>query len=251
MNRALFISDLHIASPQDPKCALFSRFLDKLIEEPSGELFLVGDIFDLWIADRRYFVERYSEIIEKLRRLTALGWRVHYFEGNHDLDLKRFWAQSLGWVVHEGPTHFDLSGLKVRVEHGDQMNPNDRGYIFLRWFLRTPFMRAFGRYMPDSLVRWIGERASRASREYTSSVKGVSEEQSQQMIRQHAERVHRTEPFQLLISGHVHVEMDEFIGQGAKDYRLVNLGTWLKKPYLFELTVEGGTLKSVDDFLKF
>ncbi|HMN68406.1 MAG TPA: UDP-2,3-diacylglucosamine diphosphatase [Bdellovibrionales bacterium] len=245
MSRALFVSDIHIKSAQDPKCVRFIEFLQKAREIQPGHLFLVGDIFDLWIADRAYFVEGYRDVIAELKALHDAGTEIHYFEGNHDLDLKRFWEDRMGFRVHDGPAYFDLDGWRVRVEHGDQMDPDDSGYLFLRWLLRTWPMRRLGRYLPNSSVRMIGERASHASRDYTSNVKVASDDQAIVKIRSHAIRAYREKPFDLIVSGHVHV----LENSRQENFACVNLGTWLKEPYVLDLEERNPRLRSLQEFL--
>ncbi len=249
MTRALFVSDIHIASPHDERAVLFGRFLDKAFELKPKHLFLVGDIFDLWIADRDYFVESYSTIIEKLVQLKANGTQIHYFEGNHDLDLKLFWQDKLGFDVQEGPAFYEIAGQVVRVEHGDEMDPDDKGYLFLRWFLRTLPVRALGRHLPNQAVRWIGVRASQSSRNYTSQIKVASDEESIAKIRNHAREVFQYKPFDLFISGHVHVREDSMQELNGKKFRCLNLGTWLKEPLVLELQSGQAELQDVKSWL--
>jgi UDP-2,3-diacylglucosamine hydrolase len=251
VTEALFVSDIHIASAQDPKFDLFLRFLDHCRETQPKHLFLVGDIFDLWISNRQYFIDTYADIIAKIRNLTSSGTTVHYFEGNHDLDLEVFWQKQLGVRVYSGPKYFMLSGRKVRVEHGDQMDPEDRGYRFLRWLLRTSALKAAGRGLPNALVRRIGERASRASRDYTSNIKVSNDDQAKAKILRHAREVHSVEPFDVLVTGHVHVVEDSEVEFETARVRLLNLGTWLKEPMCFEITGAGGMhLKTITEMLK-
>lgn len=240
MVEALFVSDIHIASEGDPKQAQFCEFLDRCLALKPRHLFLVGDIFDLWIADRLFFIERYQALVDRLSRLIAAGVQVHYFEGNHDLDLDVFWKKDVGARTYEQAAYFDLAGLKVRVEHGDQMDPDDKGYLFLRWFLRTPTLRWAGRHLPDVLVKAIGERASRASREYTSTVKTSSDERAREVMRRHALFAYREMPFDLLVSGHVHVKEDaRLTSEEGRTLRYVGLGTWLSEPVIFRLENSG------------
>ena len=139
MLNAYFVSDLHIGSPTDSRARLFLAFLADLRGgENASHLFLMGDIFDLWVAAHSYFVDKYQPITDEILRLQDEGVEIHYFEGNHDLYLEHYWGQQVGLTVHEGPAYFELGHQTVRIEHGDQMDPDDRGYRFLRWFLRTP-----------------------------------------------------------------------------------------------------------------
>ena len=228
---------------------MFLRLLEACLRKPVDELFLVGDIFDLWISDRRYFVESYSAIVEKLRRLKVQGTRIHYFEGNHDLDLRPFWQHRLGFDVHSEAAFFMLNGVSYRVEHGDQMDPDDRGYLFLRWLLRTPVIVFLARWLPDRLVSWIGQRSSAASRDYTTQIKVASDRDVVAKIHTHVSKVFAQNPFAVLVSGHVHVPDDSQLSVAGQTVRSVNMGTWLKKPLVFDVHGGTGELKDVEAFI--
>lgn len=230
MIRALFVSDIHITSPYDPKYAAFLRFLERCTELKPKHLFLLGDIFDLWISDRRYFVVRYAEAVKRLLYLKDLGTEIHYFEGNHDLDLKLYWQHHLGFDVQEEAAYFDLDGQLFRVEHGDQMDSADQGYLFLRWLLRSPLLRFLCRHLPDRGVEWIGRRASSASRKYTTHIKTTTQERTRAMIHAHACKSHRQRAFDVLVAGHVHVIDDSEIIEGGQRFRCLNLGSWFENP---------------------
>jgi UDP-2,3-diacylglucosamine hydrolase len=249
VNRALFVSDIHIKSPNDERAELFGRFLNKAFELKPKHLFLVGDIFDLWIADRNYFVDTYATLIEKLVCLKTVGTEIHYFEGNHDLDLEVFWNKKLGFEVRNSATYYEIGGKVVRVEHGDQMDPEDKGYLFLRWLLRTPVVRAAGRHLPNGVVRRLGQRASETSRDYTSHVKVASIEQSIRNIRTHAINASDEKPFDIFVSGHIHVREDSEQIVGKKKFRCINLGTWLKEPLVLDIQSGDCRLISVEQFL--
>lgn len=249
MNRALFVSDIHIQSAADPNCRLFDRFLDRCLNIRPDVLFLVGDIFDLWIADRKFFVEEYAQTIRRIRELRGSGVEVYYFEGNHDLDLKPFWHEQMGVKVFEEAAYFDLLGKTVRVEHGDQMDPEDKGYLFLRWLLRTPPLKEVGRKVPDVAVKYIGEKASKVSRDYTSNVKVISEADVKIKFVEHVERAFKDKPFDILVSGHVHVAQDVKLNPGGRDVRAFNLGTWLKEPLVLDLQADGMKLISIAKFI--
>ncbi len=242
--RAVFVSDIHIGSPEDRRAVLFLGVLDSWLLNPPEKVFLLGDIFDLWIADRKYFVDRYARIIEKVHALVQAGVEVHYFEGNHDLDLVPFWQNHIGCTVHEGPYQLQMDRFTVIIEHGDQMDPSDKGYLFLRWLLRTPVLRWLGRHLPNSWVRRIGERASAASREYTSNVKTIKEDEVRTRIAAHVRKVRSEVNVDVHVSGHVHVRDDSEIscwGKGAI-VRSLNLGSWLDQPVTLELVVNDGNL---------
>jgi UDP-2,3-diacylglucosamine hydrolase len=206
---------------------------------------LVGDIFDLWVGGDKFFARRYPEVVSLVSQLKAKAVEVIYFEGNHDLHLQKFWSDELGCQVFTAPRYFDLGRARVRVEHGDQMNPDDKGYLLLRAFLRTGFMESVVRILPGSVIQAIGNSMSRSSRKWTSSsIKARDDEAIRKMIRAHAMQVFEDdEPFDFIVSGHVHTR-DDFSWQdvsSGRTARSVNLGCWLRdvEPKAFCLSADG------------
>lgn len=236
MLRAYFVSDIHITSPECPRAYLFLSFLKALSGSSNiTHLCLLGDIFDLWVADHPFFIDRYREIVDEIARLKNEGVEISYFEGNHDLHLCHFWADQLGLTVHDGPVIARLGEFVLRLEHGDQMDPDDRGYLFLRRFLRTSPIRFLARRLPGSLVSRIGDRASAKSRNYTSSAKSIEPATAIKKIHVHARKAFAEEPFDLIVSGHVHVRDDSRIVTATGSFRSVNLGSWLDAPCYFKI----------------
>lgn len=240
MTKAYFLSDIHLSDSTSEDALVLLHFLTKLEKERPTHLFLVGDIFDLWVGGHEYFQEKFGPIVEAVRKLVAAGVEVHFFEGNHDFHLARFWARDVGVQVHSDAEIFDLAGQTVRVEHGDLINPDDHGYLFLRWLLRTPLIRFLSIHLPSSIVRQIGERSSRASRHYTSTAKELPVEKIKGLIHSHAENVFKDDPFDLIISGHVHVRDDMTFSAGGLEVRSVNLGSWYQDRKAFLLTEKTG-----------
>lgn len=247
MDCAYFVSDLHISDPGDERALVFLNFLRALSKEATRvpgqnlspiptRLYLVGDIFDLWVGSHSYFVEKYRLIVDAVRELVNNGVEVHFFEGNHDLYLKPFWEDHLGVIVHSGPIIETIAGIQVRIEHGDLMNQNDRGYLFLYSLLRSRWIEKTILNLPSTLVRQVGERASRASRKYTSTSKSIPVEGIKKMIHQYAREKFKLEAFDLFISGHVHVQEDSYMQMDDNNFRVVNLGSWFDSPRAFVLT---------------
>jgi UDP-2,3-diacylglucosamine hydrolase len=228
--RAIFLSDIHLRGTQDSRLKLLIQRLDEEIAVGSlTQLFLLGDIFDLWVGAHQHFVAEYAELLARLAKLRKMGVEIHYFEGNHDLHLAGYWREQLGAKVHVESVVMNLAGLRVQLEHGDQMNPDDRGYLRLRAFLRTPFMAWAAYALPGAVTEAIGNSMSRASRKWTASpVMFRDETQIRTMMVEHVRRAWADEDFDVLIAGHVHVRLDEQIPMepSAKNVRVINLGCW-------------------------
>jgi len=238
--KAIFISDVHLRDISESNSSLLLLFFSSIAEDPSfTHLFLVGDIFDLWIGNHTFFIERFRPIINAIKKCTE-NTEVHYFEGNHDLYLKSYWQNTVGVTVHEEPKNFQLGSWNVRVEHGDQMNPEDRGYLWLRWFLRTPLIKVVQKILPGALIHRIGARASQVSEHHRDPWSNETSEKIVAFTRRHAEKVSQTNSFQWMISGHTHVKDHfEFLSQGKKRVS-INLGSWANGPVCFLLDEEQG-----------
>jgi UDP-2,3-diacylglucosamine hydrolase len=227
MLSALFISDLHISGMSDPKAETLREWLRSLNSANCSHLFFMGDIFDFWISNHQIFVREYRPLLAELNRLRDEGVKLFYFEGNHDLHLEKFWETVMGFEVYTGPVYLPLGPWELRLEHGDEMDPEDRGYLFLRWLLRTPVLTWLAHHLPGAVVREIGEASASTSRSYTTEVKKISEDRARKKIHRHAEKSYAERPFHFMISGHVHVRDHYRLLNGGESW---NLGSWLKEP---------------------
>jgi len=226
VSHVYFVSDLHIRDMQEEKAQVLLRFLVSL--KPDDVLFLNGDIFDLWLGGHRYFVEKFKPLVDQLRAFIKSGGNVHYFEGNHDLHLRKFWQNEVGAKVYVAPEVFMFDETVIRVEHGDQMDPDDKGYLFLRWLLRTWPLKMVILYLPGFLVAAIGRWASGTSRAYTDGKR--DEERIADVIHNHAQKVYGERHFDAIVSGHVHLRDEFHFQKDGKIIKSFNLGSWDDKP---------------------
>src|SRR3954471_11028327 len=93
------VSDTHIWGPEDP---LFRSLLRLLRDraEAGDTVVLAGDLFDLFVGNKRVFLERYREFLTELEAAGRRGVRIHYIEGNHDFHLRGVFARIPGFALH-------------------------------------------------------------------------------------------------------------------------------------------------------
>lgn len=239
---AVFLSDLHLKTSDERNGQILLRFLVSLeTQERPPDVFLLGDIFDLWVSDHAVFVRRFEPILSSLRRLREKGSAIVYFEGNHDMHLARYWENVLAADVRTGPGIFEIGGLRVRCEHGDEINRDDVWYLRLRAILRHPVLEWMGHNLPGVFWDGLGQRWSRASRARSSVERIEREARIRQMLRQHAETSWDEDPFDVIVSGHMHVRDDWSFERGGRQIRAVNLGSWFEEPQV--LFLENGRLE--------
>lgn len=249
MISAWFLSDLHLKHMDERRSQWLLRFLSLLADgkHSATHLYLVGDIFDLWVGNHDYYEDRFKPLIDLLLRLKAQGVQIIYFEGNHDVHVKRYWESRYGIPCSVDERYDQIGPHLVRVEHGDLINPNDHTYLKYRRFIRRPWMEKLAHLLPARLIHWLGDRASRKSRKHSSVKRRDSEGELRQMIRDYAEKVYAAAPFDLIITGHMHIRDDYRFDCDGKKVRSVNLGSWFDEPLVFHLTHESSRWVSVLD----
>lgn len=224
------------------------RFLRSLAsrERPATHLFLVGDIFDLWVGDHDFYEKRFAPIVAALADCRRAGIGIRYFEGNHDVHVKRYWEKrDVPCSVDE--VYEKLGPYLARVEHGDLINLDDTTYLRYRRFIRTGFMRGVAQWIPAPVFQKIGDFASRQSRKRSSVKRRDSEKELRQMIRDHAVRAFDEAPFDLIVTGHMHIRDDWEFERAGRKARSVNLGSWFDEARVFHLTGTGGSWVTLED----
>jgi len=118
MRRAVFVSDVHLGS-KHCHAAEFADFLNTL---HCRQLYLVGDIVDLWwMAQKRAtWNSAHNRVVEALHALRRRGTELIYIPGNHDRPIRRFCGLVLPAMrVRRRAIHVTADGRRLLVTHGD------------------------------------------------------------------------------------------------------------------------------------
>lgn len=120
--RSIFLSDIHLGTISCKHNQLL-EFLKTLETNMPENLYLVGDIIDLWKLGKGYtWKPEHNTIIQKLLRLSRKGVRVYYIIGNHDEYFRslpkgfRFGDIELHWSMD----YITANGRRFLIIHGDQ-----------------------------------------------------------------------------------------------------------------------------------
>lgn len=245
---AWFVSDIHIKDINERNSIILLRFLNSITsgDRPCTHLFLLGDIFDLWVGDSDHFQKKYQTFVDLILKIKNAGIQVLYFEGNHDLHLQSFWSQKFGIQVVEDIHFENLGPWKVRMEHGDLINHQDLAYLRLRKFLRLPQMKTVFLNSPGVFFDFLGQSFSKISRKKSSEMRKTKEDVFRTMIRSHAERIYNEESFDYIITGHMHIRDEYLFKVNGKDVRSINLGSWFEEPAALCLTDKGHSWVMLD-----
>ena len=137
--KCIFISDIHIGS----EFSSYEELCAFLEDVECDKLFLIGDIFDLWVHDFSYIRKKYAKFFTILRKLYFKGIEIHYINGNHDdnyevnVYFKNFNPKS--------ETVLELEGNYFKIIHGHQFD-----YLIKNVGWATRFL-----YWLQNLLAWV------------------------------------------------------------------------------------------------
>jgi len=118
--RTVFISDFHLGF----KGCRAGDLLEFLKAIDCEQLYLVGDILDLWSLQRRfYWPTQHNDVLRAVLDKARRGTRVIYIPGNHD----RVFRDYDGWVIGRVEiareiVHTTADGRRLLICHGDEFD---------------------------------------------------------------------------------------------------------------------------------
>ncbi|MDD2382290.1 MAG: UDP-2,3-diacylglucosamine diphosphatase [Mariniphaga sp.] len=148
-----FVSDVHLGAPalsnNREREKLFAAWLDS-IKDDAEALYLMGDIFDFWFEYRKVVPRGFTRILGRLADMSDQGITIHFFAGNHDLWLFDYLPKEIGLTLHRNEYITEIRGKKFYLAHGDGLDPDDKGYLFLKKiFNNTRLQWIFARLHPN------------------------------------------------------------------------------------------------------
>jgi UDP-2,3-diacylglucosamine hydrolase len=240
--KTLFISDLHIETPEGPIINTFLQLL-KTRAEGCDAIYILGDLFEAWIGDDDENPAA-DKVASALNTLAGSGTRVFLMHGNRDFLIGEDYAGRCGASILPDPAIIDCYGHKVALMHGDSLCTRDSAYIKFRDQLRDP------QWQQNFLARPLLERLMVAQQMRQQSKEANSNKASDIMDVTHEEVVRQLDNLQvnLLIHGHTHrpgihtIRLPDPINGRDEAHRIV-LGAWDQKAWVLEFTPDGYELK--------
>lgn len=225
-NKTYFISDVHLGAPalnnNQQREKLLVQWLDT-IKEDAQELFLLGDIFDFWFEYKKVIPRGFTRVLGRIADLTDSGVKVHFFTGNHDLWVFDYLPAETGVILHKNEFITHIGDKKFFLAHGDGLDPNDKGYNFLKKiFSNQTAQWVFGRLHPNFAFH-MAHTWSKSSRLNKTSEKEEFKVKNESMYK-FAEIFLKQEKIDYFIFGHRHkMENIEMENQA----RFILLGDWI------------------------
>lgn len=158
-----FISDLHLQAGETATAQSFRRYLQDC---QADALFILGDLFEVWIGDdlldaspaERATEPEYDFLAGICADLRAFSARqaLHVMHGNRDFLLGARFCAASGAILLPDPTLLRWGEQRVLLSHGDAWCLGDHDYLEFRAQVRSPDWQA------AFLQRPLAERAALA-----------------------------------------------------------------------------------------
>ena len=219
-----FISDLHLQAGEPATFAAWQRYL---AGTPADALFILGDLFEVWVGDDittagtdpdAAFARRCQQVLQA----TSARLPVYFMHGNRDFLLGEHFAEASGMTLLPDPTALDFDGQRCLLSHGDALCLGDVAYQQFRQQVRAPAWQA--RFLAKPLTERQaiarGLRAESVARKHSgASYADVDADTAMSWLRAHGAST--------LIHGHTHHPQDHLLDAAAQPpWRRVVLSDW-------------------------
>ncbi len=204
------ISDLHLW-PQAPRT--FNAWAAWMAQTDADALFILGDLFEVWIGDdtrSEPFAQRCIEVLQSFSRTRPL----YFICGNRDFLVGDALLADCGMRALPDPIRLDVLGQSLLLSHGDALCLADVDYQRFRQQVRqADWQRSF-------LARPVEERAGIA-RAIRSESQGRKEARPDPGLwadvdADAARRWLRAAGAQTLVHGHTHRPGQHDLGEGLQ-----------------------------------
>jgi UDP-2,3-diacylglucosamine pyrophosphatase LpxH len=119
--RSIFLSDIHLGT----KACQADQLLEFLKVYSADNLFLLGDIVDMWAMSRGgvHWTPEQNTFVQKILRRARHGEKVFFIPGNHDEAMREYVGTSFGDVmVVSEYIHTTADGRRFLLIHGDEFD---------------------------------------------------------------------------------------------------------------------------------
>lgn len=237
------ISDLHLCQTKPNLFALFEHYMQKIAIR-SNQLFVLGDLFEVWIGDDYLEIESpntqlYRDVISLFKHYSGHHGELFFIHGNRDFLLADKFEKQTGGKLLQEPHLIELFGKKTALMHGDSLCTDDIDYQKFRTMVRNP------QWQQELLSLPIAKRIEIASglRQQSKDAQAEKSMKIMDVNQQGVEEFFSQNDIDCLIHGHTHRQAThEFLVNNKKVKRVV-LSDWGQQG--FYLSIENNGIKEV------
>ncbi len=244
MSNIHIISDLHLSCKRTDLTFLFSKYMNDIAIN-SEKLYVLGDLFEVWIGDDCLASNNkdktsedhrfYQSIIHQFKNYSDNIGQLYFIHGNRDFLLgKKFEKLTAGKILSE-PFFFNHNGKKMALMHGDSLCTDDKEYQQFRTMVRNPAWQkeflSLAKEKRIEIATSLREQSKNAQKEKTSEIMDVNQGSVIDFFNKNN--------VDQLIHGHTHRQNVHHLNLCGKKITRAVLADWNKKGFYFELNDDG------------
>ncbi len=204
------------------------------------ELWILGDLFAVWLGLDRFLTTYQRAIIDRFRQMRRRGQQVRFVVGNRDYLVARGQLGAAFDEVIEHQVVRDVAGRRTLITHGDRTNPDDA--LYDRWYRLSRGRRAerILTSLPTPAAGWIAETLERRMRQTNESYKsGTLPLPALHALGRRA----KAQGAEQVLLGHFHADTTIEVPDGVP---VIVAPAWLDHRRI--LIEDGDALRSIDPF---
>jgi UDP-2,3-diacylglucosamine hydrolase len=236
----LFLSDLHLAAAQPALVAALEAFCAGPARE-AGAVYVLGDLFDLWIGDDQLRDPVGTRVASALRGVAAAGVPVALMRGNRDFLLGERFAREAGARLLPDELVVDAGGTPTLLLHGDELCTDDVAYQRFRTWARDAGRQRRFLALPYAVRRgiaaWMRSRSRREGMHRPAAWMDVSADAVAAAFRRHG--VSR------MIHGHTHRPARHHVVVDGRDCERWVLPDWREVGVYYEVDGAGVRMREL------
>lgn len=223
-----FASDLHLGVPDMQSSRerelKFISWLE-MAEKDADEIFLLGDIFDMWFEYKHVVPKGFVRLLGKLANLSDKGIKISIFCGNHDMWMFDYFPKEFNISVYRQPKEIEFNGKKFLIGHGDGIGTGDFGYKLVKGIFESKVCRwLFARLHPNfgiGMAHYFSRKSRIANGNYDEYF--ISEEK--EILIQYSKNYLKNSNIDYFVFGHRHLPMKILLSDASY---YINTGEWVK-----------------------
>jgi len=237
----LFISDLHLSEHNLQVAEFFCDYLATLHDHPVEKLYILGDLFEVWIGDDAATPIQ-QQVIDALKRCTDQGVELNIMRGNRDFLYGPRFAAQAGARLLDDPCVAELYGQTALLMHGDTLCSDDHAYQEFRRRVRDPRWQVSFLALPAA-ERWAMARNMRdVSQTHTcNKAQEIMDVNPQTVV-----NIMKSFGVRNLIHGHTHRPQRHHVVVDGTDCERFVLGDWTDFAHVLFVDGNNWRLEKID-----
>lgn len=212
----------------------FLSFLAQLQERHIHSLFILGDLFNIWLGAPKLLLSHQKPVIDALQRLHNAGIQINYVEGNRDYFLAPLYLHAPFQNIASEFLKEEIGEKQYYFSHGDLVNIHDRQYRLWRKFSRNRLLFSVFNYLPQTVAVHIVHLLEQKFRTTNTRHKASFPLKT---CRTYADSLWK-QGYDVIILGHFHEGHYFTISSGHSQKALYVLPEWKKTYTYLSITAE-------------